>query len=43
VQEWKDKSQVHLDRLTISRVAHETLAIYGSALAAGSKNAAVAA
>ncbi|GAC1046293.1 glycosyltransferase family 4 protein [Rhizobium sp. No.120] len=43
MQEWKDKSQVHLDRLTISRVAHETLEIYGSALAAGSKTAAVAA
>lgn len=39
VQEWKDKSQVHIERLTINRVARETLDVYGGALAKSAKGA----
>ncbi len=43
VREWKDKSQVHIERLTINRVARETLDVYGGVLPKNNKSASAAA
>lgn len=43
MEEWKDKSQLRIERLTIDRVARETMDVYGSALAPTSRAAPAAA
>ncbi len=43
IEEWKDKSQLRIEHLTIDRVARETMDVYGAALSPISKTAAAAA
>lgn len=43
IAEWQDKSQTRIERMTIDRVARETMEVYAGALESGSKAAQAAA